>query len=155
MEEASKALVMAAGVLIGVMVLTLAIYMFSYFGSALEEIMQKHADNKLLQFNTQFTIYENRELTIQDVVSIATLAKENNDYYDMPSRTSLDSSSLYVFVKLDNEWIHEDELSDHNSLIEEIVNDITITNAVIPKYKITEFEIDEGGTNRVYYIKIE
>ena len=82
MENASKALIMAGGVLIGVLILSLMVYLFISFGANSKEIYDRIEDNQLLQFNANFNIYEGRNnLTIHQVVSVASLAKENNEKY--------------------------------------------------------------------------
>ena len=92
MENASKALMMAAGVLIGIMILTLAVYLFTSFGSASAEAHRQNAANQINQFNAQFTAYEGRtDVTIHDIVTIANLAKSSNDSYEL-SGPSLDSN---------------------------------------------------------------
>ncbi len=69
MENASKALLMAAGVLIGIMVLSLAVYLFVTFGSTSAQMHQQKEQDQLNQFNSQFTSYEGKEdITIYDIV---------------------------------------------------------------------------------------
>ena len=75
MENASKALLMAAGVLIGVLILSLAVYLFANFGTASAEIHKQKDMNEINKFNTQFTSYEGKECTVHDIVSVANLAK--------------------------------------------------------------------------------
>ena len=51
MENASKALLMAAGVLIGVLILSLAVYLFANFGTASAEIHKQKDMNEINKFN--------------------------------------------------------------------------------------------------------
>lgn len=78
MENASKALLMAAGVLIGVLILTL---MATLFMSA-REFSKKYDEAKeseaVQQFNVNFTKYLGRPLTIHQVVTICNFADLNN-----------------------------------------------------------------------------
>ena len=67
MENASKALLMAAGVLIGVLILSLAVYLFANFGTASAEIHKQKDMNEINKFNTQFTSYEGKECTIHEI----------------------------------------------------------------------------------------
>lgn len=79
MENASKALLMAAGVLIGVLILSLAVFLFINFGQQAEQIHGEITANQLTQFNAQFNLYEGRsDVTIYQIVTIANLAYENN-----------------------------------------------------------------------------
>jgi len=107
MENASKALLMAAGVLIGVLILTLAVYLFATFGATSAELHKQQATDKLNQFNSQFTSYEGKDgLTIYDAITVANLATENNKYYDIPTRslninalTNQTDNYVSVFIK--------------------------------------------------------
>ena len=103
MENASKALLMAAGVLIGIMVLSLAVYLFVTFGSTSAQMHQQKEQDQLNQFNSQFTSYEGKEdITIYDIVTVANLATENNKYYEFDTKTSLPRnnkvSENYIWV---------------------------------------------------------
>ena len=62
MENASKALLMAAGVLIGVLIISLAVYLMSYFGGVSADIHKRQKANQINQFNSQFTAYEGKRL---------------------------------------------------------------------------------------------
>ena len=83
MENASKALIMAGGVLIGVLIISLAVYLFVSFGQTSAEINSQNAQKQISQFNSHFTSYEgNNQLTIHDVITVTNFAIENNKYYD-------------------------------------------------------------------------
>ena len=82
MENASNALIMAAGVLIGILILSLAVFLFSDFGATTREINSKMEEKQLSEYNAQYTVYVGREdVTIYDIITIVNLAKENNNYY--------------------------------------------------------------------------
>lgn len=80
MENASKALIMAASVLLGVMLLSLGAYLITTFSSFAEEVAQENASKQLTKFNAQFLTYqdENKEITIYDIITVANYAKEYN-----------------------------------------------------------------------------
>lgn len=82
MENASKALIMAAGVLIGILILSLAVFLFTDFGATSKGIYSQIEERQLAQFNAQYTVYSGRkDINIYDIVTLANLAKENNNYY--------------------------------------------------------------------------
>ena len=82
MENASNALIMAGGVLIGVLILTLAVYLYTSFGTQAQENYELISQQQIVKFNTQFTKYGGRnDLTIYDVVSAITTARANNQKY--------------------------------------------------------------------------
>ena len=71
MENASEALIMAAGVLIGVMILTLAVYLFVTFGAQSQELHKEITANQLTQYNAQYNVYEGRtNITIYQIISV-------------------------------------------------------------------------------------
>lgn len=93
MENASKALIMAGGVLIGILILSLAAYLFVDLGSTSTEINAKNAQKQITEFNSKFTSYEGYytvdehgnkiwQITIYDIITLVGYAKENNKYYE-------------------------------------------------------------------------
>lgn len=83
MENATNALIMAAGVLIGVMILSLAVYLFTTFGVQAQKANDRHAQQEVARYNAQYNMYVGREdLTIYDVISIVNLAHQNNVHYE-------------------------------------------------------------------------
>lgn len=79
MENASKALIMAGGVLIGILILSLAVYLFIDFGEQAAVIHDRITSNQLTQFNAQFNVYaERQDVTIYQIISLVNLAQENN-----------------------------------------------------------------------------
>ena len=96
MENATKALLMAAGVLIGLAILSLAVYLFTTFGVASAEMHGQIEQDRINQFNAQFTSYQQRnDLTIYDVITVVNLAKNNNEYYELNTSTN---SNNYITV---------------------------------------------------------
>lgn len=79
MENATKALLIAAGVLIAVMVISAGIYLFVNYS----EVVYQHDKNKAaqaqVQYNNKFEKFVDKELTPQDVITIVNLAKDYNN----------------------------------------------------------------------------
>lgn len=105
MENATKALLMAAGVLIGIMIISLGVCLYASLGEYVESTQEEVTIKEIQQFNEQFFRYINYDddtkitefiLTIQDIVTAANTAYENNsktDYYvtiNMPGITNLE-----------------------------------------------------------------
>ncbi len=100
MENASKALIMAAEVLVGVLILSLMVYLFVSFGSSSAQVNEQMDEKKLAEFNSQYDKYKDKEdVTIYDIVSLANLATENNKYYGLDESTE---SNYYISILLDN-----------------------------------------------------
>lgn len=79
MENASKALIMAGGVLIGILILSLAAYLFASFGGTSQVIQERIDQSSLDQFNNKFISYQEKQCTIYDVLTIVNYANEFND----------------------------------------------------------------------------
>lgn len=132
MENASKALFMAAGVLIGILILSLAVYLFISFGSTSAELHKQNAEQQIAQFNSQFTSYEGKECTIYEVVSVAGLATDNNIYYELTKSTGGKDNYISVQVRanhlgLGNQGYIEGNKNrkiDYNAIIQKDVNDM-------------------------------
>lgn len=172
MENASKALLMAAGVLIGVLILTLAVYLFATFGATSAELHKQQATDRLNEFNSQFTSYEEKNengLTIYDFITVASLATENNKYYDLPDKIIASASLLptnqsdyYVSVFIDGKYTNygfgkDTESNEANekyqNLIKEELDKIkpTGTEEKLPLYECTASM--NSTTQRVYKVE--
>lgn len=83
MENASKALIIAGGVLIGVLILSLASYLIIQFGSFSRNINREMDSAQINSFNVNFTKYSNRaNISAQEVASAINFAKQNNQEYE-------------------------------------------------------------------------
>lgn len=94
MENASKALLMAAGVLIGLLVLTSLMFMYNHLKSlpkTQEEILEAE---QLVEFNKQYESYNRENLRGTDVISVINKAIDNNKKYDAKDT----SDAYYVNV---------------------------------------------------------
>ncbi len=90
MENASKALIIAGGALILVLLFTLMNYVFTNMGEQASTFYEEMSETEITEFNQRFLNYDGRgttvdnegnyinPLNIQDVVTIANLAIDNN-----------------------------------------------------------------------------
>ena len=86
MENASKALLISAGVLIAILLLTLFSYLMRQMGNSTSGIYSNLSQHEISEFNQKFLNYEGRDnLSIQDVVTIINLAKDNNEKLNRPT----------------------------------------------------------------------
>lgn len=153
MENAVKALYIAAGVLMGIMVLSLGVALFASLQSYVDSSKEQIQFNELTSFNTQFTKYINYingdkqfELTIQDIITAAGRAYENNSSYNpTPSEWDESPNSLYVSVYLNGRRIDKDIKDEMVELLEKYLG---------KKYKCTENNIKySDSTARVYIVE--
>lgn len=78
MENATNALLMAAVILISVIILSIAVYLFTYFADYARGVEGDVRANQISQFNSQFLSYQGKDLTIYDVITLANIAKDYN-----------------------------------------------------------------------------
>lgn len=101
MENATNALMIAAGVLIGILIISLGVSLFVTLGG-FSANTQKEIDTKAIrQFNEEFLQYEQRtDLTIQDVITARNKALEINQSYENynVSTTKANENSYYIDV---------------------------------------------------------
>ncbi len=77
MENASKALLMAASVLIGIILISLMVIMFMNSGNVSSSYDKTISQEEISVFNSNFTKYVGRGLTIHEVKSIIYFAEAN------------------------------------------------------------------------------
>lgn len=104
MENAVQALLIAAGVLIGLMVISLGVTLFGSLGDYIGNTQEQIDANVVQKFNEQFTRYIDVSLTIQDVVTAANTAFESNTNYGLTEPTD---NNYYVIVILDSERLEQ------------------------------------------------
>lgn len=87
MENASKALIMAGGLLISILVASFMILVLRKAGKINAEYDAQMSDNELARFNSQFELYAREDNTFFDVITVANLA------YDINQRNGWDESN--------------------------------------------------------------
>jgi hypothetical protein len=103
MENATKALIIAAGMLIAIMIISLGLYLFASMSTYTSSAEQKISEDQIMQYNQVFLKYHGRnDLTVHDIVTIANYAKqcnEENGYYDDNGQNH-DETQYYISVLL-------------------------------------------------------
>ena len=142
--------------------LSIAVYLFTSFGSTSAEVYKENQEIQLNQFNTKFTSYMGIECTIYDVVTVANLATENNIFYELPKLNSNSGKDNYISVSLNNQSIefgYEEASSStainnkYNQLIQNDIKKITSDQKELPRYTCT-VEISLT-TQRVYKVEFK
>lgn len=105
MENASKALIIAGEVLIGVLILSLAAYTITLFGNYSKNLNTQISETQITQFNVHFVTFEGRaNISAQEIVSTINFAKQNNQKYN-----SQMGDDYYVEVYVDGtNYLNED-----------------------------------------------
>lgn len=164
MENASKALLMAAGVLVGLLVLTLAVYLFVTFGASAKEIRDEMYSSQLAEFNAKFNIYADRnDITIYTIISLVNMAKENNEYYKDISNYKNDyviDISLYdtaggniVKMNADRDGSPDQFTADKKQGLIEQYSTVTNEGEIADKFKCKSISYHTNG--RIYKMEFE
>ena len=152
MENAVKALLMAAGVLMGVLILSLGASLYSSLSGYVQSVEENIASKEIQQFNQQFTRYINYNedthekkftLTIQDIVTAANIAYENNLKYGLADVDN-NGNNYRVTITLDG------------NALENIINSESariLTNGLEQEYKCSSEDIEiSTTTGRVFEV---
>ncbi len=135
MENASKALIIAGGVLIVILVLTLFAYINTKMGSGTSNLYSKLEDRNITEFNQKFLNYdENNHLRIQEVVSLINMAKNANINNNI---------GAHVDVLVDNANYLDKTTDDLNTLLKDKADEtytcnVTVTGKIVSQVTITE-----------------
>lgn len=178
MENASKALLMAATILISVMLVSLATYLFATFGNSSKNINDNINTKTKQEFNAQFTKYETKsdynkseeKCTAYDIVTVVNLAHNNNESYEEYKGWNgynimyADPSQSYIYVDVDlkkrngynnytiNQNSSEEELrnfiADYNSTSVDLSNNIKYNNLFRCTVEISE---KTGLVYKIYF----
>ena len=168
MENATKAFIMAAGVLLGVLILLLGIYLFSIFSQYSANAYGTMEKNQIAQFNSQFFKYygnttynyvdENGkekivtkpiECTAHDVISIINLAQQNNVQLQLTDEVKASDETSYIQVDIGK--IKKNQNVEKWSEIDKIN---FLKEKADKNYKCSAV-LTNNTTSRVNYIKFE
>ncbi len=139
MENASKALIMAGGILIAILVMSLFVYLIVSFGATSDKIHDQNAQTQITEFNAQFTKYQGRtNITIYDVVSVANLAIDYNEN---------NNTKIEVYLNNNPLTSNSNVLKKLESQVQSLVGDVDETNIKLTNYKVKKdgIEYDENG----------
>lgn len=84
MENASNALLIGAGILIGILVLSIGIYTYSNYSKVNNQYKQEQILEEINRFNSIFTAYLTRkDIKAQEIVTLKNLTKKYKDENDI------------------------------------------------------------------------
>jgi hypothetical protein len=147
MENASKALIMAGEVLIGVLVLSLLAIAFRAAGSFSKAVDDNIQTKLINEFNVKFENYNKDNLTAQDVITIANLAKEcGASGYEVVVLVEGVEAKYQKPYLLDTE--------DMYNFIQKYSYDTTNNNTIFFKCKNMEYNEENGKINKIIIKKM-
>ena len=135
MENASKALIIAGGVLIVILVLTLFAYINTKMGSGTHNLYSRLEDHDITEFNQKFLNYDgNKNLKIQDVVTLINTANNANKNNNIGAQVSvLVNNASYLDKSTDalNELLM-------NNADKTYTCNVIVTGKIVSRVEITE-----------------
>ena len=159
MENASKALLIAGGVLLSILIISLGVYLFANFGGVTAQIGENVEESQISQFNSQFTTNVGKNnVTIYDIISMANLATQNNQQYGFAKQESK-GNNYYIAIILQGKGQIEFGAETTN---EDYMNNYYNENLIIPQVNsingsagLTYYEVQveiSPQTQRVYQV---
>jgi len=111
MENASKALLIAGGVLVAVVIISLAVILYTIFSNHSREYNEIMNITHIQKFNSKFEVYIGREdITAQEIATVVNLSNEYNNIVEVVIMDKSNIIQTYtnpeMFVKtfLDNKF---------------------------------------------------
>ena len=101
MENASKALLMTGSILIGIILLSLAVYVYNIMSEAKKMETSTFTEEQLLKYNQEFLAYDKSRMYGTDVITVLNKAIDNNEKYK-------DDDSYFIDIKI----ILKDDVSE-------------------------------------------
>jgi len=170
MENASKALIMAASVLLGVMLMSIGVALFTTFSDFSSDAAKKMQEKQISEWNNTYLKYDGTifnedtgkpepiKVTAHDIVSVINSARQNNLYYfEEPKNFPTSPNENYYYVRVIvnnannvNNAIKAETWADDEKL-KFIKNNSLDTNNNPIYFKCTDVKVS-SVTKRVYSI---
>lgn len=145
MENASKALIMAGGMLIAIMVASLFVYLFTSYGKYADDMYDKINRRQITQANNEYTKYEGaKDNTIYDVITVVNKAKDNNESLGLQAG---DRGYISVGINGINSNLQNADTTTITNLLQTYAESGT-------KFGCNVYEDAEGLINKVTFIPI-
>lgn len=150
MENASKALIMAVSIILGIMIITFLCFVFGMLKNYNSKNMAQIEETETARFNKEFfKYYENGKdvikVTVHDIISISNFVKENNLKYDVKEATQ---NSYYVTIDV---YTKSEKIYNFEKINQDEYTNFLEQNKT---FKCSEIRINKI-TKRVEYVKYE
>lgn len=150
MENASKALIMAVSIILGIMIITFLCFVFGMIKNYNSKNVTQIEETETAKFNKEFfKYYENGKdvikVTAHDIISISNFVKENNLKYDVKEATQ---NSYYVTIDV---YTKSERIYNFEKISQDEYTFFLEQNKT---FKCSEIRINKI-TKRVEYVKYE
>ncbi len=161
MENASKALLMAAGVLVGIMVITIGVILYTTFSNLGKSTIEQMEMDKIAEWNETYLKYygtnivkkDEKEIqqpisvTAHDIITLANHANQNNIKYEVQGQSGYNQNTFYVQVQVGKD-------ANFEKKTEEQKNEFLKSNNMKTYICVEEPKVS-SITKRVMYIHFE
>lgn len=109
MENASKALIIAGGILLTMLILALVMYVVSSMGDMADSQDRKTLVNQIEEFNKSYEAYNKNRMYGTDVITVSNKAKDNNKRYADDSNyhvevVALDENNNVILIENNHDF---------------------------------------------------
>lgn len=92
MENATQALIIAGGILVAILILSIGVTIYNTHSKTAEAVATRWSTVELNKYNSSFQVYEARtDVTAQDIVSLVSLSQQRNGAIAVKVRTTTGS----------------------------------------------------------------
>lgn len=170
MENASKALLMAGGILIAVLIIGLLVYSFGSMGGYFDTENAKEEAEQLKIFNDQYEVYNRKLLRGVDVISVINKVLDNNQRYG-PDEYDEPNYLMKVEFKMIEGFVYKKDATGKNQKVEDVtfkvnelynqesIEEIKQSTEAFNDFKRRVFDCKEirynKETGRVNYLRFE
>ena len=135
MENASKALIMAGSILIGVLLVALMVYFFTSASGVRRSYSQHINNTRMTEFNTKFTKYAigagqyinsggTDYATIHDIITLANYAEEFNEGLD-------DDSYDFISIEINGSRVNNSGIDKNQTIKDNETNKYVLNGEVV------------------------
>ncbi|MBR6033189.1 MAG: hypothetical protein IKP28_00295 [Clostridia bacterium] len=142
MENASKALIMAGGVLVAIMILSLGVYLFQAIGNFSQAYDERLKLEMTTSFNSKFEIYI-RDINAHEMVTLINLAAQINEQ-DATKNIEIYIGNNNAVLSL-NGVDRANAQAYHDEQIAIMEKEKTNINNTERTYKFVSIEYDQNG----------
>lgn len=162
MENASNALIIAGGVLIGVLLLSVIVVAFQGAADLAKSYDTSIASTSLQAFNNTFEKFQDSDVNIHDIITLAHFAKDYN------TKNLLEKTdSIYITVKCESTAGKREELQDKTdselltfleaNTFSKLANGQENSEGNVQKYKCKDIQYNEntGVVTEITFEKVK
>lgn len=126
MENAAKALRIAAGVIIGVLLVALLWYMYHQFVEIPRQEEENAKEEQMVEFNKKYMAYDKQNLKGNKIISLMNMAIDNNvkysDVQEYQIEIEIKAQGPISYIDLDYYKGKKASSTDYQAFIDEIKN---------------------------------